>query len=68
MITLLFLIMMAVVFGKLFLLAVRAAWGITKILLWLIFLPITIAVLFFSGLVQIAFPILAIIGLVSLFS
>lgn len=67
MLTFFFFIMMASVFGRLFLLSVRAAWGIGKILFNLIFLPFILIGLFFGGLLKLAFPILAIIGLVSLF-
>ena len=66
MLTLLFLIMMIAVFGKLIVFALKATWGLTKIILTLVFLPIILLFLFIGGLVKIAIPILAIIGLISL--
>ena len=66
MFTLLFLIMMIWVFGKLAILAVRASWTILKVMVWLVFLPLTLIGLFIEGFVYIAIPILAIIGLLSL--
>jgi len=66
MFTLLFLIMMIWVFGKLAILAVKASWTILKVMVWLVFLPLTLIGLFIEGFVYIAIPILAIIGLLSL--
>ena len=68
MFTLLFCILMVVVFGKLTMLAVRAAWGITKIMVCLVFAPLLLIVLLFAGLLYIAFPLLLIGGLISLLS
>lgn len=68
MLTLLFLFLMFTVFGKLIWLAVRMTWGITKILINLVFLPVVLIGLVFSGLVTIAIPILVIVGIVALVS
>lgn len=65
MITLLFCILMFTVFGKLALLAIRAAWGISKVLFCLVFAPLFLIVLLISGLVYIALPLLVIGALVS---
>lgn len=46
--------------------AVKATWGLTKILLNLVLLPLTLLGLLIGGLVQIAFPILIIAGIVML--
>lgn len=63
MLTILFLFLFFGVFGKLLWLAIRAAWGISKILLGLVFLPIVLIGLLISGLLSLAFPILAIVGI-----
>ncbi|MBD5519531.1 MAG: hypothetical protein HDR07_13980 [Lachnospiraceae bacterium] len=65
MITLLFCILMFTVFGKLALVAVRAAWGISKVIFCLVFAPLFLIVLLISGLVYIALPILLIGAVVS---
>ncbi|MDD2958025.1 MAG: hypothetical protein PHR92_05790 [Lachnospiraceae bacterium] len=68
MLTLLFTIMMFVVFGKLIGLAFRATWGITKILVTVVLLPVVLICMVAGGLIFFALPILAIVGLVTLFS
>ena len=64
--TLLFIILMFGVFGKLVGLAVRATWGITKICFRLIFLPVALIALAVCGLMYIALPLLVIIGILVL--
>lgn len=64
--TLLFVILMIAVFGKLIGLAIRAAWGITKILFSIVFCPIVLIGLVIAGLVYVAVPVLVIIGLVAI--
>ena len=66
MLTLIFTILMFVVFGKLVLLAIKATWGITKVLFSLVFLPIILVLLVAGGLIYIALPVLAIVGIVVL--
>lgn len=66
MLTILFLLLMIVVFGKLVWLAIRAAWGVTKVLFSIVFLPIVLIVLALSGLMVVALPILIIVGLAAL--
>ena len=65
MITLLFCILMFTVFGKLALVAIRAAWGISKVIICLVFAPLFLIVLLISGLVYIALPLLLIGAVVS---
>ena len=65
MITLLFCILMFTVFGKLALVAIRAAWGISKVIVCLVFAPLFLIVLLISGLVYIALPLLLIGAVVS---
>lgn len=67
MITLLFCILMLAVFGKLAVFAFRAAWSITKIVVYFILVPLFLIILLISGLVYIAFPILIIVGLIGFF-
>jgi hypothetical protein len=43
-------------------------WGITKVIFSLILLPFTLIFLALGGLLTIAFPLLAVIGLISLFT
>lgn len=66
MLTILFLLLMIVVFGKLIWLAIRAAWGITKVLFSIVFLPIILIILALSGLMVVALPVLIIVGLTAL--
>lgn len=65
-ITVLFLILLFAIFGKLLSIAIKAAWGITKILFSIVFLPLVLIGLFFSGLVYVALIVLIIVGIVSL--
>ena len=68
MLTLFFTILMLVVFGKIFGFALRATWGITKIIFSIVLLPLFLVALVFMGLIWIAFPVLLVIGIVSLFA
>ncbi len=68
MLTLLFIICMFAVFGKIALLALRGAWGLTKIFFTLLFLPLILIGLVVKGLFIIALPALIIFGIVSLLS
>lgn len=68
MLTLLFTILMFVIFGKLLIFAIKATWGITKILFTIVFLPLILVGLVAAGLLSLAFPLLLIVGVVSLFS
>ena len=66
MLTLIFAIMMIGVFGRMMGFAIRLSWGFLKVLLTLIFLPGIIIAGFASGLLSLAFPLLAVVGLFSL--
>ena len=68
MLTILFFILMVIIFSKILFFAIGATWGIAKILLWVVFLPLVLVGLVLQGLLVIAFPVLAVIGLVSLIS
>ena len=54
---------MLVVFGKLLVYAVKASWGIAKILLTVVFLPIILVVMAVVGLMSFALPVLLIVGI-----
>ena len=66
MLTLLFIILMFLIFGKLIGFAVKAAWGISKNICTIVLLPLFLIGLVFAGLVGIALPILLVVGIVSL--
>ena len=66
MLSLLFTICMIWIFGKLFIFGVKAAWGISKLLLTVVFLPLILIGMVIGGLMSIAFPILIIVGIVAL--
>ena len=65
---LIFWVLMLAVFGNILMFAIRMTWGITKVLFSLVLLPLTLVVLVLGGLLRIAFPLLAVIGLISLFA
>lgn len=64
----LFVILMFCVFGKLFIFGLKAAWGLSKFVLTIILLPITLMVIVSSGLLYLAFLFLMIIGIITFFS
>lgn len=66
MLTLIFAILMISVFGKMIGLAFRAAWGIARIMTYIIFLPLFLIGLAFSGMIHLALFFLLIAGMVSL--
>lgn len=63
MLTLIFMILMVLVFGKLMIFAVKATWGITKVLFTIVLLPLILIGLVLGGLISLALPILIIIGI-----
>jgi hypothetical protein len=63
--TLLILLLMLVVFGKLAVLAFKAAWSMTKILFSIVFLPLALIVILLSGFVYITVPILPVVGILA---
>lgn len=66
MMTLLFMVLMVGVFGKLACFAFKAVWGIFKVVAALVFLPLSLVGLVIVGLIRIAFPILVFVGLATL--
>ena len=67
MLELLFGILMLAVFGKMFVFGMRATWGITKMLVTIVLLPLSLIAMVLGGLFSLAFPILLVVGVVSLF-
>lgn len=66
MLTALFVIMMLLVFGKLLTVSFKMTWGLVKIISCLVFLPIVLIAIAASGLLTIAIPVLAVIGIIAL--
>ena len=59
MLTFIFTIFMFLIFGKILVFAVKAAWGISKIIASVVLLPLFLIGLVAVGLIEIAFPVLA---------
>lgn len=66
MFTLLFVLFTFLIFGKLFLFAVKASWGFLKILFTILLVPFVLITLVFAGLFYVALPVLVVAGVVSL--
>lgn len=66
MMSILFFILFFAVFGRMIGFAFRATWGLLKVLMFIVFLPLILVGFVFGGLLYIAFPILIIVGIVSL--
>ena len=63
---LLFIICMIGIFGKLLFFGIRMAWGISKFLLLIVVLPLILIGMVVGGLLYLAFPILIVVGILSL--
>lgn len=68
MLTLLFCFLMIMVFGNIVGFAVKMAWGVSKVVLSLVLLPVILIGMVVAGLFWIALPVLVIIGVISLFA
>lgn len=66
MLTFIFTILMIVVFGKVIGIAIKAAWGLTKVLVTIVFLPIILIVMAISGFMALAVIALIIGGIIAL--
>ncbi len=64
MITLFTIMLIAVVF-ELIVFAVKAAWGITKIVFTVLFFPLILVGLVAAGLLYLALPILIVVGIIT---
>lgn len=65
MLTFLFFLFMLIIFGKILKFAIKATWGISKILFSLVFLPLILIGLVLKGLLMLALPILVVIGIIA---
>lgn len=63
MITLLFTLCLIAFVFKLVLLALKATWGITKVIFTIVLFPAFLIIMAVSGLMVVAFPILIIAGI-----
>ena len=54
------------IFGRMIGFAFRMTWGIFKVLLYIVFLPLILLFMVFGGLLYIALPLLIIVGVLSL--
>lgn len=63
----LFMILMFYIFGKLFFFGLKAAWGLSKFVLTIILLLITLMVMVSCGLLYFAFVLLIVVGIISFF-
>ena len=63
----LFIILMFYIFGKLFFFGLKAAWGLSKFVLTIILLPITLMVMVSCGLLYFSFVLLIVVGIISFF-
>ena len=67
MLTILFLIFLFGIVWKLFFFGIRAAWGISKFFLMIVFFPVIFIGMLFVGLIHLAFPLLIIAGIIAMF-
>ena len=65
MLTLLFIILLCTTTWKLFGFALKASWGILKIMFAILFFPLAVIGLAYIGLVVIAIPLLLLVGLMT---
>ena len=63
--SIIFVILMIVVFGKILGLAIKAAWGISRIIVTLVMMPMILIGLVLSGLLALALPLLIVVGFVA---
>ncbi|MCQ2507626.1 MAG: hypothetical protein MJ097_02415 [Dorea sp.] len=66
MLTLIFMILLFSVFGRLFVFGLKAAWGISKIIVTVLFFPIVLIGMFLHGFVFLALICLIVFGVGSL--
>lgn len=68
MLVLLFITFMIVIFGRLAIISFRVTWSLVRVIFTLVFLPLVFILALCGGLLKIAFPILLIVGIISLFT
>ena len=64
--TLIFFLLFVMIFGRMIEFAFRATWGLFKVLMYIVFLPLILVGMVFGGLLYVAFPILIVVGIISL--
>ncbi|MCR5702800.1 MAG: hypothetical protein K6G76_11745 [Lachnospiraceae bacterium] len=65
MLTFVFVVLLIALIFKLIIFAIKAAWGITRIILSVLLFPIIFIVLAVTGFISVAIALLIIVGLVS---
>ena len=65
MLPVLFIILLFIVFGKILMFAIKAAWGLSKIIVSVVFLPVILIAMALTGLLSVALVLLIVIGLIS---
>lgn len=66
MLSVLFTVLLLLVFGKILIFAIKAAWGISKIIVSVVLLPLVLIVMALSGFIYVALVFVVIIGVISL--
>jgi hypothetical protein len=66
MVTLIFGLLLILICGKLLWFAIKAAWGLSKIIVSVVLFPVLLIGMVCMGLIYLAFPILVIVGVVAL--
>lgn len=64
MLELIFTVLLIYVFWKILKFAIKAAWGLSKIIVTVVFLPLVLIGLVLKGLVAIALPVLLVICII----
>mgnify|MGYP003459246246 FL=1 len=67
MLAFIFMVLLFMVFGKILVFAVKAAWGVTKIVCTVVLFPLILIGMVVGGLIKIALPVLLIVGAITLF-
>ena len=67
MLALIFMVLLFMIFGKILIFAVKATWGITKIICTVVLFPLVLVGMVVIGIIKIALPVLLIVGIISLF-
>lgn len=67
MLAFIFMVLLFMVFGKMLVFAVKAAWGVTKIVCTVVLFPLILIGMVVGGLIKIALPVLLIVGVITLF-
>lgn len=64
MLSIVYAVCMIWVFGKLLFWGIKAAWGISKLLVTVVLLPVVLIGMVVGGLIYLAFPVLILLGIV----